>query len=272
MYNVLEHKQAIAENIQKSFINTPEYIEKAKWQIGEVRVDSRGISHECYGYTSEGKPRLRRVKKNKGAVDFTTDDEKQISREGVKRNDEQQKINKQSNKEINPSTIFNEISLLNPKSTVISSIGEIVTKESKQLAEFVRKEIVEYIPNNTTAMSIIKRGYPFSDKQLWVIAYELFKNPEYITKIKKDIEDRRNREEQKRAKNKAKRAEKQKSKKDLVELVKKNNAFNVGDKVHHQTFGDGIVLAVDDKSITVNFNGVEKKLMKAFVKMDKVNN
>lgn len=33
MYNILEHKQAIAENIQKAFGDTPEDIEKAKWQI-----------------------------------------------------------------------------------------------------------------------------------------------------------------------------------------------------------------------------------------------
>lgn len=73
MYNILEHKQAIAENIQKAFGDTQEDIEKAKWQIGEIRTDSRGIAHECYEYTAEGKPRLRRVKKNKGASTTSTD-------------------------------------------------------------------------------------------------------------------------------------------------------------------------------------------------------
>lgn len=76
MYNILEHKQEIAKNIQKAFGNTSEEIEKAKWQIGEIRVDSRGIAHECYEYTAEGKPRLRRVKKNKGASNTSTDDNK----------------------------------------------------------------------------------------------------------------------------------------------------------------------------------------------------
>ena len=73
MYNILEHKQEIAKNIQKAFGNTSEEIEKAKWQIGEIRVDSRGIAHECYEYTAEGKPRLRRVKKNKGANNTSKD-------------------------------------------------------------------------------------------------------------------------------------------------------------------------------------------------------
>ena len=71
MYNILEHKQAIAENIQKAFSDIPEDIEKAKWQIGEIRTDSRGIAHECYEYTAEGKPRLRRVKKQGGDTSDT---------------------------------------------------------------------------------------------------------------------------------------------------------------------------------------------------------
>lgn len=74
MYNILEHKQSIAENIQKAFGDTSEDIEKAKWQIGEIRTDSRGIAHECYEYTAEGKPRLRRVKKNKSVTTTSTED------------------------------------------------------------------------------------------------------------------------------------------------------------------------------------------------------
>lgn len=66
MYNpILEKRKELIDNIQKSFESTEDGIEKAKWQIGEVRVDSRGIAHECYEYTSDGKPRLRRVKKQK---------------------------------------------------------------------------------------------------------------------------------------------------------------------------------------------------------------
>jgi len=38
-------------------------IEKAKWQIGEVRIDGKGVPHECYGYDNNGKPQIRRVKK-----------------------------------------------------------------------------------------------------------------------------------------------------------------------------------------------------------------
>ena len=39
-------------------------IEKAKWQIGEVRVDGKGVAHECYGYDDNGKAQIRRVKKS----------------------------------------------------------------------------------------------------------------------------------------------------------------------------------------------------------------
>ena len=38
-------------------------LEKAKWQIGEVRVDGKGVAHECYGYDDSGKAQIRRVKK-----------------------------------------------------------------------------------------------------------------------------------------------------------------------------------------------------------------
>ena len=81
MYNpILEKRKELIDNIQKSFDFTENSIEKAKWQIGEVRVDSRGIAHECYEYTADGKPRLRRVKKNKDASTTSADDKKkQIS-------------------------------------------------------------------------------------------------------------------------------------------------------------------------------------------------
>lgn len=80
MYNpILEKRKELINNIQKSFEHIEDSIEKAKWQIGEVRVDSRGIAHECYEYTAEGKPRLRRVKKNKNVSTSSTDGgEKQI--------------------------------------------------------------------------------------------------------------------------------------------------------------------------------------------------
>ena len=48
-------------------MNKNDIIEKAKWQIGEIRTDNKGIAHECYGYDANGKPQIRRVKKNKGA-------------------------------------------------------------------------------------------------------------------------------------------------------------------------------------------------------------
>lgn len=80
MYNlILEKRKELIDNIQKSFELTENSIEKAKWQIGEVRVDSRGIAHECYGYTADGKPRLRRVRKNKGASTTSTDDNKKTN-------------------------------------------------------------------------------------------------------------------------------------------------------------------------------------------------
>ena len=82
MYNpILEKRKELIDNIQKSFEPVEDDIEKAKWQIGEIRTDSRGIAHECYEYTADGKPRLRRVRKNKGSAASTDGGKKQMTRE-----------------------------------------------------------------------------------------------------------------------------------------------------------------------------------------------
>lgn len=98
MKTILEHRQDIANNIQKAFENDIE-IEKAKWQIGERRTDSRGIVHECYEYTADGKPRLRRVKKNKGvtAEDSKTTQSKTSTNNDRKKEEKKENTEKKSN-------------------------------------------------------------------------------------------------------------------------------------------------------------------------------
>lgn len=86
MYSILEHKKAVEDNIKKAFGNTLEDIEKAKWQIGEIRVDSRGIAHECFEYVN-GKPHLRRVKKQKSAVSTDNGGKKQVDKPEQKNED-----------------------------------------------------------------------------------------------------------------------------------------------------------------------------------------
>lgn len=169
--------------------------------------------------------------------------------------------------------IFNNIKMMNPKSTMISSMGEIITEDAKQTAQYVINETVEYLPAESLAMKIIREGnWPFTEKQLWVIAYELVKNPEYVAKMEAEAKELAQREEMKRAAKRAKRAAKSAAKISTKELEANNNEFVAGDKVNHPTFGEGTVVATDAKIMTVNFGGVEKKLMKAYTRgMSKIN-
>ena len=41
--------------------------------------------------------------------------------------------------------------------------------------------------------------------------------------------------------------------------------FSAGDKVLHQTFGEGVVLSVDECAVTVKFGKVKKQIMDRFL-------
>lgn len=165
--------------------------------------------------------------------------------------------------------------MMNPKSTTISSIGDVITEDAKQLAQFVINETIEYLPADSLAMKIIKEGrWPFSEKQLWVVAYELCKNPEYVAKIEEEAKYAELREESRKARSNAKHREKRAYSKKVAETKAMNDAnnssMNIGDEVSHAQFGNGIVSAMDASTITVNFNGTEKRLMKQFAKLTKI--
>lgn len=76
--------------------------------------------------------------------------------------------------------------MMNPTVNYMSSIGEYVDSNAQQLADYVIREIVGYLPEDSLAMTIIRstRGR-FTDKQLWVVAYELQKNAEYCAQLDK---------------------------------------------------------------------------------------
>lgn len=70
--------------------------------------------------------------------------------------------------------IFQDVSMMNPTVNYMSSNGEYVDSNAQQLADYVIREIVGYLPEDSLAMTIIRstRGR-FTEKQLWVVAYEL---------------------------------------------------------------------------------------------------
>lgn len=155
--------------------------------------------------------------------------------------------------------------MMNPTVNYMSSIGEYVDNNAQQLADYVIREIVGYLPENSLAMTIIRstRGR-FTDKQLWVVAYELQKNAEYCAQLDKTNAEIEQREAMKREARRIKRQKKAETKKAISEKVEGCKDFQVGDAIHHTMFGEGTITGIDEKTITVNFNEAgEKRLLKA---------
>ena len=106
--------------------------------------------------------------------------------------------------------IYNQVSYINPSVSTISSIGDFIEESNRQVANSFRSKLMAYLPTSSLAYKIISENLKdfFSDKQMWVIAYELQKNAEYVAKLQAELEVR-----ERRAKAKAEaKAEASKSK------------------------------------------------------------
>lgn len=81
---------------------------------------------------------------------------------------------------ITAKNIFDEIQGLNPNT---NSYG-FVDNYYQQCADFIFSEVIRYIPADTLADKIMtsSKGV-FSEKQLWVIAFELLKNADYVATL-----------------------------------------------------------------------------------------
>ena len=120
--------------------------------------------------------------------------------------------------------IYNDVSYINPSVSTISSIGDYIEESSRQVAQSVRNRISEYLPQGTLAHKIITENLKdfFSDKQLWVIAYELQKNEAYVTNLSNEIERREQAAERKAAASKAKLAANKDNSQEVLDFVKSN--------------------------------------------------
>ncbi len=83
--------------------------------------------------------------------------------------------------------IFNTISrTLNARVNSVSSIGDYISETTLNIVEAERTSISKIVGGSSLAYKIIssqKVGKPFSDKQLFVIAYELERNDSYAEQI-----------------------------------------------------------------------------------------
>jgi len=118
--------------------------------------------------------------------------------------------------------IFNDIQSLNPASSTISSLGTFVTEQSRQVSEMVYREVLSNISEDSLAYKVLTGSTTYSEKQLWVIAYELLKNDTYATKLGAEIAEREAKENAKIQASKDKLASNKASTQNVLDYVKSN--------------------------------------------------
>lgn len=167
--------------------------------------------------------------------------------------------------------IFNYISGINPTESTVSSLGSFVSDLNQQIADELLKEIITELPKNTLAYKIAtSTTKKFSDKQLWVITFELSKNDFFSDKVISFFKKIKEEEKSKRERKSYKQAKKREIKKNF-ETTKKANDFEVDTKINHPKFGNGVVTFSDENNIKISFDEIgEKTLVKAFVKLTKI--
>ena len=81
--------------------------------------------------------------------------------------------------------IFDYISAMNPSESIISSLGSYVSNMDRTVADMITEEVIEALQGreDTLAYKIATTADKYSDKQLWVIAYELVKNEEFANRV-----------------------------------------------------------------------------------------
>lgn len=119
--------------------------------------------------------------------------------------------------------IFNKIQTLNPVTSHVSSMGAFVTEFNQSVSDMVSRDLMNFIPENTLAYKIISTTSRFTDKQLWVIAFELEKNEEYATQLGAEIAKESAKENAKIQASKDKLANNKANTQSVLDYVKANN-------------------------------------------------
>lgn len=186
-------------------------------------------------------------------------------------------------KELNVKKVFVYLNGLNPTETIISSLGRRISDQNWELAYSLRDNIAKYLPENTLAAKIMaerKMDGFFTDKQIWVIAYELMKNEDFLNELAewmrpilvKEMKARENERENRKKRaaaikawneKKAAQAAKAEEKKE-EEPAKELNGIKKGDMVEHKKFGIGEVKQVNEKSFVIDFPKFGRKEIAAY--------
>lgn len=229
--------------------------EKAKHQDGDMHPNGKWV----WRASANGGKGDWRVATSVSSSTFSSSDKK-----------EKEKVGAKSQKKVTLKQIFEDIQGLNPSTSTISSIGTFVSNQNQQLADRKAKEIMDYLPKNSLAYKIISATNKFSDKQLWVIAYELEKNNKYKEALSDFLEEVERKEKLRREKVKTKKQAKAKQQKKIDEISRKNDTISVDDEVEHPKYGIGKVTSITDSVIKVSFADIgEKTFMKKFAPLNK---
>lgn len=255
--DVRKKREEIAANIAKSFGCD---FEKAH-NHGDVHPNGKWYWESS---ANGGKGDWRTIKRVGKTASATTVTETEV----VKKKDDNKIV-------ITAKQAFADIQSLNPSTSTVSSIGTFVSSQNQQIADNEAKRIMGYLPKDSLAYKIVSSASKFSDKQLWVIAYELIKNKDYQKDLAESIEESERQaayqKARKSAKRKAKSEQKKQAKATADDAMRKYDDIDSDDKVEHPTFGVGKVMSQTDDKITVFFNTVgEKVLLKKFAPLKKL--
>ena len=259
---IKEKREAIANNIVKGFSNSDDLLEKAHNQ-GDVHPNGKWYWESS---ANGGRGDWRTIKGASKSAPATP---------AVKPQPKAEEKEDDKKPAITAKQAFADIQSLNPSTSTVSSIGTFVSSQNQQIADNEAKRIMGYLPKDSLAYKIVSSASKFSDKQLWVIAYELVKNKDYQKDLAESIEESERQaayqKARKSAKRKAKSEQKKQAKATADEAMKKYDDIDSDDKVEHPIFGEGKVMSQTDDKITVFFKKVgEKVLLKKYTPLKKL--
>ena len=138
-------------------------------------------------------------------------------------------INKIKANPVSVKDIFNDIQLLNPSVSRVSSLGSYISHSSRLVSEAVAERVEGYLPKNSFAAKIMSSTpNRYSEKQLWAIAYELQKNKKYTKKLGEDIARRKAEIKAKKESSKRKLQANKAASQGVLNLIK-SKGFKLGD-------------------------------------------
>lgn len=118
--------------------------------------------------------------------------------------------------------IFNHIQKLNPEVSEVSSLGSYVSQSAQMVSDSLFNEAIESVSTDSLAYSILIKRNLLSEKQLWVISFELQKNQVYASKLKKENDYTEARYQQKKDESKQKLTANKENSQSLLDQVKSN--------------------------------------------------